>query len=82
VTIVLRQLDERIGDGIVVQLLWDDSAPAGDDLSVEYRDERRGISYTLHPPRRCALEVFRHPNAYLGLGDEPSTDPASTRAYR
>jgi hypothetical protein len=66
---VLRQLDERTGDGIVVQLLWDDSAPPGSDVSVEYRDERQGVVYTLHPPRSRALEVFRHPNAFVGGAD-------------
>jgi hypothetical protein len=78
---VLRQLDERIGDGIVVQLLWDDSAPSGSDLVVEYRDERKGISYTLYPARSCALDAFRHPNAYVGENaDGSSADPIATRA--
>jgi hypothetical protein len=61
---MLRELAERTGDGIVVQLLWDDSAHPGSDVLVEYRDERSGVSYTLHAPRDRALEVFHHPNAY------------------
>ena len=61
---MLKQLAERIADGIVVELLWDDSAPAGSDLVVEYRDERQGVSYTVYPPRDRALEAFNHPNAY------------------
>jgi hypothetical protein len=61
---MVRQLDERSGGGIVVQLLWDDSADPGSDLLVEYRDEWSGVSYTLQAPRDCALEVFHHPNAF------------------
>jgi hypothetical protein len=61
---MLKQLAERYADGIFVQLLWDDSAPAGSDVVVEYRDERKGVSYRVFPPRGHALEAFKHPNAY------------------
>lgn len=59
-----RQLAERDGGGVVVQLVWDDSAPAGSDLFVEYRDEQQEVFYTLYPRRDRALEAFYHPNAY------------------
>jgi hypothetical protein len=61
-----RQLAKRDGGGIVVQLVWDDSAPAGSDLFVEYRDEQQEVFYTVYPPRDRALEAFYHPNAYSG----------------
>ncbi len=66
---MLRQLDERNGDGIVVQLLWDDSARPGSDVLVDYRDERGGDSYTLHASRDCALDVLHHPNVYASDAD-------------
>jgi hypothetical protein len=70
VVFVLRQLAERIGDGVVVRLIWDDTAPPGRDVAVEYRDERQGVEYTLFAPRHRALDVFHHPNAYA----DPSLD--------
>jgi hypothetical protein len=60
----LRQLAERSGGGIVVQLYWIDSAPPGRDVFVEYRDERQEVFFTVWPPRERALEAFHHPNAY------------------
>jgi hypothetical protein len=60
----LRQLAERRGGGIAVQLVWDDTAPSGSDLFVEYRDEGQALFYTLFPPRDCALDAFYHPNVY------------------
>lgn len=55
-----------------MQLVWDDSAPAGCDLFVEYRDEQQEVFYTLYPPRNRALEAFYHPNAY---SDDPVNAP-------
>ncbi len=75
---MLRQLDERNGDGIVVQLLWDDSAHPGSDVLVDYRDERGGVSYTLHAARDRALDVFHHPNAYAS-GADRVTVPSQRR---
>jgi hypothetical protein len=62
--VALRELAERSGGGIVVRLFWNDSAPAGSDLSVEYLDEGEGMSYILYPSRDRVLEAFYHPNAY------------------
>ncbi len=72
---MLRQLDERNGDGIVVQLLWDDAAHPGLDVLVEYQDEKSGVSYTLHAPRERALEMFHHPNAFAPA-DDAATAPS------
>jgi hypothetical protein len=60
----LRQLAERNGGGVSVQLVWDDSAPFGSDLFVEYRDEGQETFFTLFPPRDRALDAFYHPNVY------------------
>lgn len=69
-----RQLAERDGGGIVVELFWDDSAPPGSDVIVEYRDELQGVSYKLYPARDRALEAFYHPNAYAGDAEQASQD--------
>jgi hypothetical protein len=61
----LRELAEREEDGILVQLLWDDSRPDGCAVFVEYRDERRGVYFTLQPPPEYALEAYRQPYWYL-----------------
>jgi hypothetical protein len=61
----VRQLAERNGDGIIVELFWNDSAPAGADVYIEYRDERQDVCYTLYPTAEAALDAFYHPNAYI-----------------
>jgi hypothetical protein len=61
----MRQLAERNGDGVIVQLFWNDSAPPGTDVFVEYRDERQDVCYTVYPPPGAALDAFYHPNAYI-----------------
>jgi hypothetical protein len=63
----MRLLADRTAGGINVRLFWDDTAPAGADIVVEYEDTREGIDYRVHPPRDRALDAFYHPNAYLGL---------------
>jgi hypothetical protein len=62
----LRELAERQVDGVVVRLVWNDAAPPGSDISVEYSDERRGEAFILYPPRDSALDAFYHPNAFTG----------------
>jgi hypothetical protein len=69
-----RQLAERDGGGIVVELFWDDSAPPGNDVIVEYRDELQGVCYRLYPARERALETFYHPNAYAGRVEQAWQD--------
>ena len=60
----LRELAERHQGGVVVRLLWNDSAPPGTDVFVEYQDERRAIFYDFYPPRDRALEAFYYPEVY------------------
>jgi hypothetical protein len=69
----IRELARRSDSGILVRLLWD--AATGQTL-IRYRDRRTGERFTAEVPAPCALEAFRHPNAY-----RPSTAPASIPAY-
>lgn len=56
-----HELANRIEDGIVVRLLWDE---ANDQVIVRYRDTRTGEAFATRVPNGEALEAFRHPNAY------------------
>lgn len=81
----VREPAERDGDGVVVRLVWDDAEPLAREVVVADRDERRGESFTLHPPRHRALDAMYRSNAHdsrktyapgsLGvaprLGDDP-----------
>jgi hypothetical protein len=58
-------LADRGTNGITVRLFWDETAPAGSDVYIEYADEREDVTYIFHPPRDRALDAFYHPNAYL-----------------
>lgn len=75
----VKQLAERNGDGIVVQLFWNDSAPPGRDLFVEYRDERQKVFYAVYAPRDRALDAFYHPNAFEVHAERaaPAVTPAA-----
>jgi len=61
----MRLLADRGTHGISVQLFWNEAAPAGAEIVVEYVDSSEGVAYMLHPPREHALDAFYHPNAYL-----------------
>jgi hypothetical protein len=63
----VRQLAERQGDGIVVELFWNDSEG---QVFVEYSDERRDVYYTIYPDLARALEAYYHPNAFLAEVDQ------------
>jgi hypothetical protein len=61
----MRLLADRGTHGISVQLFWNEAAPTGAEIVVEYVDSREGVAFMLHPPRDRALDAFYHPNAYL-----------------
>jgi hypothetical protein len=61
----MRLLADRGTHGISVQLFWNEAAPAGAEIVVEYVDSREGVAFMLHPPLDRALDAFYHPNAYL-----------------
>ena len=63
----MRLLADRVIGGISVRLFWDETAPTGLDVVLEYEDRSEGVEFTLHPPRDRALDAFYHPNAYAWL---------------
>ena len=63
----MKLLADRGIGGISVRLFWDDSAPAGTDIVLEYEDVKDDVAFTLHPPPDRALDAFYHPNAYAWL---------------
>ncbi len=76
----MKLLADRGNGGIIVKLYWDESAPVGTDIVLEYEDLKEGISFTLYPPRDRALDAFYHPNAYAWLEwaktDQVTASPA------
>jgi hypothetical protein len=59
----VRQLADRLTDGLYVQLLWH---PADDSLSVAVDDRRTGDFFQGPVPRDKALFAFDHPFAFAG----------------
>jgi hypothetical protein len=59
----LLQLDARHAAGIDVELLWD---PRTQGVSVVAHDEATDETVTIYVEADQALEVFRHPFAYVG----------------
>jgi hypothetical protein len=71
-TPTLRELDQRISDGIDVRLLW---RPEDDRTIVTVSDSKTGAFFTLEvAPNQRALDVFHHPFAYAP--DSLQTRPA------
>jgi len=62
---VVYELAERNESGILVRLLWD----AGRNQAVlRYRDGVSGEAFVTDVPNECALDAFRHPNAFRPHG--------------
>ena len=59
----VRQLADRVNDGLYVQLLWH---PADDAVSVAVDDRRTGDFFQGPVPRDKALFAFNHPFAFAG----------------
>ena len=59
----VRQLADRVNDGLYVQLLWH---PADDSLSVAVDDRRTGDFFHGPVPKDKALFAFNHPFAFAG----------------
>jgi hypothetical protein len=68
-------LADRGTNGITVRLFWDETAPDGAELYIEYADLRENVVYVFSPPRDRALDAFYHPNAYRPL-EAPQADAA------
>jgi hypothetical protein len=57
----LRELDQRVGDGFEVTLLW---AEDDDRLKVVVRDWRTNETFEIEARADNAMDVFKHPFAY------------------
>jgi hypothetical protein len=62
-----RELASRSNNGVNVTLSWDAET---DELLVYVYDERRGAYFEIQPERDIALDVYYHPYAYVGYGDD------------
>jgi hypothetical protein len=56
-----RELAERCGLGLKVQLWWN---PATDEIELRCEDERLGVQFETIVERSRALDAFNHPNCY------------------
>ena len=58
----LRELNARITDGLLVQMLW---CAADDAVFVRVSDQRTGEGFSIPVQQgQSPLEVFNHPYAY------------------
>ncbi len=62
-----RELARRSNNGVDVTLSWDAET---DELLVCVYDERRDVYFEIHPEREFALDVYYHPYANVGYGDD------------
>ena len=62
-----RELARRSNNGVNVTLSWHAET---DELLVCVYDERRDVYFEIHPERDVALDVYYHPYAHVGCGDD------------
>jgi hypothetical protein len=62
-----RELARRSNNGVDVTLSWDAET---DELLVCVYDERRDVYFEIQPERDVALDVYYHPYAHVGYGDD------------
>jgi len=62
-----RELAHRSNNGVNVTLSW---RAETDELLVCVYDERRDVYFEIQPDRDFALDVFYHPYAHVGYGDD------------
>ena len=62
-----RELAHRSNNGVDVTLSW---SAETDELLVCVYDERRDVYFEIHPERDFALDVYYHPYAHVGPGDD------------
>ena len=62
-----RELARRSNNGVDVTLSWDAET---DELLVCVYDERREVYFEIQPERDVALDVYYHPYAHVGYGDD------------
>ena len=62
-----RELARRSNNGVDVTLSWDAET---DELLVCVYDERRDVYFEIHTERDFALDIYYHPYAHVGYGDD------------
>jgi hypothetical protein len=62
-----RELAHRSNNGVNVTLSWHAET---DELLVCVYDERRDVYFEIHPEHEFALDVYYHPYAHVGYGDD------------
>ena len=62
-----RELAHRSSNGVDVTLSWHAET---DELLVWVYDERRDVYFKIHPERDFALDVYYHPYAHVGYGND------------
>ncbi len=62
-----RELARRSNNGVNVTLSWHAET---DELLVCVYDERSDVYFEIHPEREFALDVYYHPYANVGYGDD------------
>jgi hypothetical protein len=62
-----RELAHRSDSGIDVTLSWHAET---DELLVCVCDEGRNVYFEINPERDMALDVYYHPYAHVGYGDD------------
>lgn len=62
-----RELARRSNNGVNVTLSWHAET---DELLVCVYDERRDVYFEIQPERDVALDVYYHPYAHVGYGDD------------
>jgi hypothetical protein len=60
------ELDFRTNGQLDVTLLWNRS---DDTILIHVLDWMTSRVFTIRPPRELALDAFRHPFAYEGVGE-------------
>jgi hypothetical protein len=73
---VMRELDQRIDDGLEVTLLW---SPRTGSVFVTVEDARTDDRFHFSVEPSAALDAFRHPYAYSGAGRRPPAYAAGRR---
>jgi hypothetical protein len=77
-TTMLREIDHRQSDGIVVRMLWDASE---DRVVVAVEDARTGTAFEVDVrPGDRALDVFHHPYPYAAWRGVDTTGEAEPEA--
>jgi hypothetical protein len=67
IDIGFRELAHRSDTGVNVTLSWHAET---DELLVCVYDERLNVYFEIHPERDFALDVYYHPYAHVGNGDD------------